>query len=100
MESRTCVASPAASDVLSAQISGELDSVLELFVSPHDRTLLAAHAFGARSIETIHIAQLAIGSDIRIDALADFPFNRPSFAEAYTVAARDAVSRLREVVAT
>ena len=84
----------AASDVLSAQISGDLDSVLELFVSPHDRTLLAAHAFGSRAIETIHIAQLAIGSDITIDALADFPFNRPSFGEAYTVAAHDAVSRL------
>ena len=92
--------SASARDVLAAQIGGDLDSVLELYVSPRDRTLIAAHAFGARSIETIHVAQMAIGSDIKVDALADFPFNRPSFGEAYAVAARDAVSRLREAVAS
>ena len=80
--------SASAHDVLAAQIGGDLDSVLELYVSPRDRTLIAAHAFGARSIETIHFAQMAIGSDITVDALADFPFNRPSFGEAYAVAAR------------
>ncbi len=89
-----------AGDVLAAQVGGDLDSVLELYVSPRDRTLLAAHAFGARSIDTIHLAQMAIGSDITVDALADFPFNHPSFGEAYTVAARDAVSRLQEPVAS
>jgi NAD(P) transhydrogenase len=89
-----------APDVLSSQITGDLDSMLELFVSPTDRTLLAAHAFGARSIETIHLAQMAIATNITVDALADFPFNNPSFAEAYTVAARDAARRLREAVAS
>jgi NAD(P) transhydrogenase len=89
-----------ASDVLSAQINGDLDSVLELFVSPGDRTLLSAHAFGNRSIETIHLAQMAIGTDVTVDALADFPFNHPSFGEAYQFAARDAIGRLRQAVAS
>jgi NAD(P) transhydrogenase len=89
-----------APDVLSAQINGDLDGVLELFVSPVDLTLLAAHAFGARSIETIHLAQMAIATGVTVDALADFPFNHPSFAEAYTVAARDAIRGLREAVAS
>lgn len=83
-----------AESVLAAQIYGETQSVLELFASPSTRTLLAAHAFGARSIETIHFAQLAISTDITIDALATFPFNHPTFSEAYQVAARDAISRL------
>jgi NAD(P) transhydrogenase len=89
-----------ASDVLAAQINGDRDSILALFVSPGDRTLLAAHAFGSRSIETIHLAQMAIATDVTIDALADFPFNHPSSGEAYQVAARDAVGRLREPVAS
>lgn len=87
-----------ARDVLAAQIGADLDGVLELYVSPRDRTLLAARAFGARSNETIHLAQMAMGSDIKVDALAEFPFNRPSFGEAYALAARDAVSRLQEAL--
>jgi NAD(P) transhydrogenase len=83
-----------AQSVLAAQIHGEPKSVLELFASPSTRTLLAAHAFGTRSIETIHFAQLAISTEISIDALATFPFNHPTFSEAYHVAARDAISRL------
>jgi hypothetical protein len=43
---------------------------------------------------------MAMGTDVTIDALADFPFNHPSFSEAYQVAARDAVSRLRAAVAS
>ena len=83
-----------AQGVLAAQIHGDTQSVLELYASPATRTLLAAHAFGTSSIETIHLAQLAISTDITIDALATFPFNHPSFSEAYQVAARDAISRL------
>jgi NAD(P) transhydrogenase len=83
-----------AQSVLAAQIHGDTQSLLELYAVPSTRTLLAAHAFGTRSIETIHLAQLAISTDITIDALATFPFNHPSFSEAYQVAARDAISRL------
>ena len=61
-----------APSVLAAQIDGDTQSVLELYAAPATRTLLAAHAFGTRWIETIHIAQLAISTNITIDALAIF----------------------------
>ena len=81
-------------NVLAAQIHNDTVSLLVLYVSPASRLLIAAHAFGTRAIETIHFAQLLLGTDTTIDALATFPFNHPSFSEAYQVAARDALARL------
>ena len=90
----------AASDVLSAQVGGIWTACSSCSYRRTIELCWQHTRFGPRSIETIHLAQVAIGSDITIDALADFPFNRPSFGEAYAVAARDALSRLREAIAT
>ena len=79
------------------QILGESHGVVKLLVSPEDRTLLGVHAFGAGATELVHIGQAVMGLGGTVDYLVDTVFNYPTLAEAYKVAALDAVNRLRAV---
>ena len=79
------------------QILGETHGLVKLLVSPDDRTLLGVHAFGAGATEVVHIGQAVMGLGGTIDYLVDSVFNYPTFAEAYKVAALDALNKLRAV---
>jgi NAD(P) transhydrogenase len=81
------------------QISGELHGLLKLLVSSTDRKLLGVHAIGAQSTEVVHIGQAVMGLGGTVDFLVDTVFNYPTLAEAYKVAALDAVNKLRAVSA-
>src|SRR5438105_7443130 len=79
------------------QILGESHGLVKLLVSPDDRKLLGVHAFGAGATEVVHIGQAVMGLGGTIDYLVDSVFNYPTFAEAYKVAALDALNKLRAV---
>jgi NAD(P) transhydrogenase len=79
------------------QILGESHGLVKLLVSPDDRTLLGVHAFGAGATEVVHIGQAVMGLGGTIDYLVESVFNYPTFAEAYKVAALDALNKLRAV---
>jgi NAD(P) transhydrogenase len=79
------------------QILGESHGLVKLLVSPDDRTLLGVHAFGAGATEVVHIGQAVMGLGGKIDYLVDSVFNYPTFAEAYKVAALDALNKLRAI---
>ena len=79
------------------QILGESHGLVKLLVSPEDRTLLGVHAFGAGATEVVHIGQAVMGLGGTIDYLVDSVFNYPTFAEAYKVAALDALNKLRAI---
>jgi NAD(P) transhydrogenase len=79
------------------QILGESHGLVKLLVSPDDRKLLGVHAFGAGATEVVHIGQAVMGLGGTIDYLVDSVFNYPTFAEAYKVAALDAVNKLRAI---
>ena len=79
------------------QILGESHGLVKLLVSPVDRTLLGVHAFGAGATEVVHIGQAVMGLGGTIDYLVESVFNYPTFAEAYKVAALDALNKLRAV---
>jgi NAD(P) transhydrogenase len=78
-------------------ILGESHGLVKLLVSPTDRTLLGVHAFGAGATEVVHIGQAVMGLGGTIDYLVESVFNYPTFAEAYKVAALDALNKLRAV---
>ena len=82
------------------QILGESHGLVKLLVSPEDRTLLGVHAFGAGATEVVHIGQAVMGLGGTIDYLVDSVFNYPTFAEAYKVAALDALNKLRAISLT
>jgi NAD(P) transhydrogenase len=77
------------------QIIGDHHGVVKLLVSPEDRKLLGVHAFGAGATEVVHIGQAVMGLGGTVDYLVDTVFNYPTLAEAYKVAALDAVNKLR-----
>jgi NAD(P) transhydrogenase len=79
------------------QILGESHGLVKLLVSPETRKLLGVHAFGAGATEVVHIGQAVMGLGGTIDYLVESVFNYPTFAEAYKVAALDALNKLRAI---
>jgi NAD(P) transhydrogenase len=79
------------------QILGDSHGMVKLLVSPEDRRLLGVHALGANATEVVHIGQAVMGLGGTIDFLVETVFNYPTLAEAYKVAALDAVNKLRAV---
>ncbi|HEV8250578.1 MAG TPA: hypothetical protein VGQ15_11450, partial [Gaiellaceae bacterium] len=79
------------------QILGDTHGLVKLLVSPGDRKLLGVHALGANATEVIHVGQAVMGLGGTVDFLVESVFNYPTLAEAYKVAALDALNKLRAV---
>ena len=79
------------------QIIGDSYGVLKLLVSTDDHTLLGVHVFGTGATELIHIGQAVMGCHGTVDYLVDAVFNYPTLAEAYKVAALDAMNKMRQI---
>ncbi len=78
-----------------AHINGQTNGLLKLVAGPDGR-LLGAHAIGEHATELIHVAQMALVGGLTLDAFVDNVFNFPTLAEAYRVAALDAVAQLEK----
>jgi NAD(P) transhydrogenase len=79
------------------QILGDTHGLVKLLVSPADRKLLGVHAIGSNATDVVHVGQIVMGLGGTVDFLVDSVFNYPTLAEAYKVAALDAVNKLRAV---
>jgi NAD(P) transhydrogenase len=79
------------------QIIGDSYGVLKLLVSLEDHTLLGVHVFGTGATELVHIGQAVMGCGGTVDYLVDAVFNYPTLAEAYKVAALDAMNKMRQI---
>ena len=79
------------------QILGDSYGMLKLLVALKDRRLLGVHVFGTNATEIVHIGQTVMGNGGTVDYLVDAVFNYPTLAEAYKVAALDAVNKMRAV---
>jgi NAD(P) transhydrogenase len=79
------------------QILGDSHGVLKLLVSSVDRKLLGVHLFGMGATEIVHIGQVLMAAGGTVDDLVRTVFNYPTLAEAYKIAALDAVNKLRAV---
>ena len=78
-------------------ISGDRTGFLKLLVHATTRRVLGVHIFGTSATELVHIGQMVLAADLPVDSLANAAFNVPSYADAYRVAALDAMSRLGEI---
>ncbi len=81
-----------------AHINGQTEGMLKL-VAGLDGRLLGASAIGEHATELVHVAQMALIGGLTVDAFVDNVFNFPTLAEAYRVAALDAVAQLAQRVA-
>jgi NAD(P) transhydrogenase len=76
---------------------GDEDGMLKLLFSPEDRSLLGVHVLGTSAADLVHIGQALMGRRDAVGFLVAAVFNYPTFAEAYKVAALDAVNRMRQL---
>jgi NAD(P) transhydrogenase len=84
-------------EIARGQISGDTHGMLKLLVAPDTRNVLGVHIFGSAAAELVHVGQAVIAMNGTVDYLIDTVFNYPTFAEAYKVAALDAMNRLNEL---
>jgi len=82
------------SNIARGQISNIQDGLLKLVCSPDGKTLLGAHIIGEGATELIHVAQMAILGNLPLDTFIKNVMNFPTLAEAYRVAAIDALQDL------
>jgi len=76
-----------------AHINGQTEGLLKLVADPQGR-LVGTQVVGEAAIELVHVAQMAMAGNLAVEAFVDHVFNFPTMAEAYRVAAIDAVARL------
>lgn len=76
-------------------IAGETRGFIKLLVSAENRKILGVHVIGAGASELVHIGQVAMAMGAPVDFFVSNVFNYPTFAEAYKVAALNAVNQLR-----
>ncbi len=76
------------------QISGECEGMLKMIVHQDTREILGVHIMGGGATEIIHIAQLAMVHNGKIDIFIDNIFNYPTYSEALKIAALSASNKL------
>jgi NAD(P) transhydrogenase len=72
---------------------GDRDGLLKLLVHQKDRRVLGVHCIGTSATELIHIGQMVMAYNGTVDDLVDNVFNYPTLAEAYKVAAHNAINK-------
>lgn len=76
------------------QISGECEGMLKMIVHQDTREILGVHILGGGATEVIHIAQMAIHYNAKIDLFIDSIFNYPTYSEALKIASLSAFNQL------
>ncbi len=78
------------------QINGDSNGLLKLISHRKTGEVLGIHVFGSAASELIHIGHLAMALGGGVEFLAGTVFNYPTFAEAYKVAALQALNQMRQ----
>jgi len=76
------------------QISGESEGMLKMIVHKDTREILGVHILGGGATEIIHIAQMALLHNAKIDIFIDSIFNYPTYSEALKIAALSASNQI------
>jgi len=76
-------------------ITGTESGLCKLLFNPRNLEILGAHIIGRGATELIHIAQLAISFNAKIDYFVEQVFNFPTFAEMYRIAALNGLNKLK-----
>lgn len=82
-------------EVSRSVITGSESGLCKLLFCPKKLTLYGAHIIGNAATELIHIAQVAISFNAKIDYFLEQVFNFPTFAEMYRIASLNGLNKLR-----
>ncbi|GJL55704.1 MAG: NAD(P)(+) transhydrogenase [Nitrospirales bacterium] len=83
-------------EIARGQISGMTIGLLKMIADPEGEQLLGVHIVGEGATELIHIGQMGLLHDVKIDSFVENIFNFPTLAEAYRVAALDITKQRRQ----
>jgi len=81
-------------EIARGHISGIQDGLLKIVVGADNGQVLGVHIVGEGAAELIHIGQIAILKGMRVEEFVENIFNFPTLAEAYRVAALDALQKV------
>lgn len=81
-------------DVSKAIIKGRRNGMLKILFNRENWKILGVHIIGDQAAEIIHIGQLALELEAKIDYLLNTVFNYPTWAEIYRIAAFNGINKL------
>ncbi|WP_075188349.1 Si-specific NAD(P)(+) transhydrogenase [Teredinibacter haidensis] len=84
-------------EIARGQISGIQNGMLKIVCDPAGKKVLGVMIVGEGATELIHIGQMALLSDARVDLFVESIFNFPTLAEAYRAAALDIVHQRKKL---
>ncbi|MGH2613505.1 MAG: Si-specific NAD(P)(+) transhydrogenase [Rhabdochlamydiaceae bacterium] len=77
-------------------IVGNDPGLFKILFHSDTRQILGIHIIGRAATEVIHIGQIAMSFNAKIDYFIDQVFNYPTYAEGYRIAALNGINKLRE----
>ncbi len=82
-------------EIARSHIAGTNTGLLKLIFHADTLELLGVHALGSGATELIHIGQMAMHFNAKIDHFIDQVFNYPTYAETYRVAALNGINKIQ-----
>lgn len=83
-------------EVSRSVITGSESGLCKILFDRKKRDILGAHIIGRGATEVIHIAQVAISFNAKMDYFVEQVFNFPTFAEMYRIAALNGLNKLKK----
>ena len=85
-------------EVARSHITGSNIGLFKILFHAETLEILGVHIIGRGATEVIHIGQLAISFNARLDYFVDQVFNYPTYAEGYRIAALNGLNKIKRKV--
>ncbi len=82
-------------EIARSQIIGNDPGMFKILFHAETLEILGIHIIGRGATEVIHIGQVAMSFNARIDYFIDQVFNYPTFAEGYRIAALNGINKIK-----
>ncbi len=84
-------------EIARSHIAGSGTGMIKILFHKETLEILGVHAIGRSATELIHIGQMAISFNAKIDYFVDQVFNYPTYAEGYRVAALNGLNKIKRI---
>lgn len=82
-------------EIARSHITGSNTGLFKIIFHPETLEILGIHIIGRSATEVIHIGQVAISFNAKIDYFIDQVFNYPTYAEGYRIAALNGLNKIK-----
>jgi NAD(P) transhydrogenase len=83
-------------EISKAAIAGDDTGLIKILFHPETRDILGVHIIGDQAAEIVHIGQLVMTFNGKLDNFIENVFNYPTWAEGYKIAALNGFNRLKQ----